>query len=289
MQELFGLTFECTELKSQLLKWIGNKQRMAKSIISLFPSNFNCFYEPFFGSGAISATLSPTTGIGSDSSVPLMEIWKCLKNDPELLKEWYSNRCNRLKTEDKKSVYEDIKNSYNKNPNGADLLFLCRACYGGVVRFRKSDGFMSTPCGIHNPISPESFAKRVDLWRERLKNVTFHTWDYKEAFSNAKKGDLIYCDPPYIYSQAILYRGQNFSAKELFVEIEKAKSRGVYVALSIDGEKKSGKVKCNLDLPKGIFEQEFMIDVGRCMLRRFQMKDCTLESEKVSDRLLLTY
>jgi len=34
--------------------------------------------------------------------------------------------------------------------------FLCRACYGGVVRFRKADGYMSTPVGIHDPILPES-------------------------------------------------------------------------------------------------------------------------------------
>jgi DNA adenine methylase len=62
----------------------------------------------------------------------------------------------------KVEVYEQIKASYNKSPNGADLLFLTRSCYGGVVRFRKADGYMSTPCGIHNPISPQSFARRVD-------------------------------------------------------------------------------------------------------------------------------
>lgn len=277
------------ELRTQLLKWIGNKQRMASEIISFFPQKFNCFYEPFFGSGAVSATLSPNFGIGSDLSAPLMQIWKCLKEDPELLKEWYSSRISRLEHEEKKAVYEDIRDSYNKKPNGADLLFLCRSCYGGVVRFRKSDGYMSTPCGVHMPISAENFAKRVDLWKGRLRNVEFHTWDYKEAFVNAKKGDLIYCDPPYVYSQAILYRGQNFSIEELFVEIERAKSRGVFVALSIDGEKKSGNVKCELHLPEGLFARKIMVNVGRSMLRRFQMEGCTLEGENVQDRLLLTY
>lgn len=288
MEEI-ELRSEVPEFKTQLLKWVGNKQRFANEIIRYFPSEFNSFYEPFFGSGAVSATLMPKKGVGSDISEPLMEIWKCLKEDPSLLKEWYSSRYDRLINEDKKVVYESIKESFNKRPNGADLLFLCRSCYGGVVRFRKMDGYMSTPCGVHEPISSDSFSKRVDIWHYRLRNVDFAHCDYKDAFNNAKKGDLIYCDPPYVHSQSILYRGHSFSAEELFIEIDKAKSRGVYVALSIDGEKKSGKVKCDLNIPEGLFKRELFVNVGRSMLRRFQMEGCTLENEIVADRLLLTY
>jgi len=39
--------------------------------------------------------------------------------------------------------------------------------------------------------------------------------DFEEAMSLAKKGDLVYCDPPYVCSQAILYRGQDFSLQRL--------------------------------------------------------------------------
>ena len=55
--------------------------------------------------------------------------------------------------------------SYNADANGPDFLFLTRACYGGVIRFRKRDGYMSTPVGIHSPIKPEAFAARVDEWQ----------------------------------------------------------------------------------------------------------------------------
>ena len=78
MEEI-ELRSEVPEFKTQLLKWVGNKQRFANEIIRYFPSEFNCFYEPFFGSGAVSATLMPKKGVGSDISEPLMEIWKCLK------------------------------------------------------------------------------------------------------------------------------------------------------------------------------------------------------------------
>jgi DNA adenine methylase len=272
-----------------LLKWIGNKQRFAHQIASYFPRKFNTYIEPFVGSGAVLATLAPATAIGSDSFKPLVEIWQTLSSDPELLKLWYAERWLFLGDGEKVSQYQKIKASYNAHPNGADLLFLCRSCYGGVVRFRQSDGYMSTPCGIHDPIHPKSFAKRVDEWHSRTAGALFLLMEYEEAMENAKRGDLIYCDPPYSDSQAILYGAQSFNLVNLFGAIERCKRKGVNVALSIDGTKKSGKTKIDLPFPPGLFEEEIFIDCGRSMLKRFQMDGQTLEKEIVTDRLLLTY
>ncbi len=275
--------------KQQLLKWIGNKQRFAHEIIGFFPEAFGTYWEPFLGSGAVLGTLSPYKAVGSDSFGPLIEIWRTLKEEPETLKSWYTDRWHEMDSGDKQERYEAIKSRYNRSPNGADLLFLCRSCYGGVVRFRQADGYMSTPCGVHSPVSPRSFSARVDEWRIRIKGSTFMNVEYEEAMSLAKKGDLIYCDPPYSFSQAILYGAQRFSLENLLDKIAECKRRGVYVALSIDGSKKSGDFICNIPIPKGLFERELAVNVGRSMLKRFQMGGQTLESEVVTDRLLLTY
>jgi len=273
-----------------LLKWIGNKQRFAREIIAFFPKQYGVYHEPFLGSGAVLAALSPKNGVASDTFAPLLGIWTALKGSPEILKDWYLVGYRRMmNAPSKKEGYEAIKADYNACPNPADLLFLSRSCYGGVVRFRKRDGYMSTPCGIHSPISPESFARRVDAWAVKVAGANFFHSDYKESIPKAETGDLVYCDPPYTHTQAILYGAQGFSLKELCKEIEKAKHRGVYVALSIDGTKKSGGTQCELSIPVGLFEREVFIDCGRSMLKRFQMEGETLETECVSDRLLLTY
>ena len=273
----------------QLLKWVGNKQRFAHEIISYFPRNFGVYHEPFLGSGAVLATLAPRIARAADVFAPLMEIWSALQESPETLKGWYAQRHDRLIGGDKKQIYEQIKASYNARPNGADLVFLCRSCYGGVVRFRQADGHMSTPCGVHQPISPQSFARRVQQWRERTTGTTFALLDYRESMRRAKRGDLIYCDPPYSHTQAILYGAQSFDLRELFQAVESCKRRGVRVALSIDGTKRSGGIKCDLPMPSGLFEREAFVNCGRSMLKRFQMNGKTLEGEKVADRLLLTY
>lgn len=200
-----------------------------------------------------------------------------------------SERWKKVKRGDKEEEYEKIKASYNDHPNGADLLFLSRSCYGGVIRFRQADGFMSTPCGVHQPISPKSFAERVYEWRERTKNTTFLHKDYEFSMFMAKKGDLIYCDPPYSHSQSILYGAQSFNLENLFDSIADCKRRGVLVALSIDGTKKSGDLICDVPVPQGMFEREIFVNCGQSMLKRFQMGGTTLDKEIVADRLLLTY
>ncbi|MHB8646318.1 MAG: Dam family site-specific DNA-(adenine-N6)-methyltransferase [Thermomicrobiales bacterium] len=283
------LVSRISPFKMQLLKWIGNKQRFAYEIANYLPTTFGTYFEPFLGSGAVLATLAPRDAEASDTLMPLVEIWQALSATPDLLTQWYADRYAHFLSGDRVAMYEQIKASYNARPNGADLLFLSRSCYGGVVRFRQADGYMSTPVGVHDPISPDSFRRRVDLWHERTKNARFLNSDFEPVMEMAQAGDVVYCDPPYSYSQTIVYGAQGFSLPRLLRAITRCKERGVSVALSIDGTKRSGNMLCDIPIPEGLFEHEVTVNCGRSMLRRFQMGGATLEGEVVKDRLLLTY
>lgn len=273
--------------RTQLLKWIGNKQRFAHEIVGYFPGRFGTYIEPFLGSGAVLGTLAPERAVAADILKPLIEIWQTLATEPRTLKQWYAERWHALAADE--GAYNRIRSSYNAEPNGADLLFLARSCYGGVVRFRHADGYMSTPRGAHKPISPEAFAERVDVWHLRTSGASFVHSGYEEVMESARPGDLIYCDPPYSHTQAILYGAQPFRLERLFTAIDRCKARGVSVVLSIDGTKRSGALLCDIAIPDRLFEREAMVNCGRSMLRRFQMGGETLEGEVVADRLLLTY
>lgn len=293
MQQL-GLTLDTVRpsvppFRTQLLKWIGNKQRFAHEIISYFPEEWGTYHEPFLGSGAVLGTLAPDRGFGSDAFEPLVGIWRALAATPETVKQWYRIRWERMVSSDKVTIYEEVKASYNSCPNSADFLFLTRSCYGGVVRFRKHDGYMSTPCGPHDPISPDSFDRRVDEWAQRVSGTSFRHVDFEEAMAMALPGDVVYCDPPYSDSQAILYGAQAFRLERLVDAISACKVRGVSVLLSIDGTKKSGRHAVDFEFPTGLFEREAFVNCGVSQLRRFQRRGETLGDEGVSDRLLLSY
>ena len=275
--------------KTQLLKWVGNKQRLAHAIIAHFPAAFGTYHEPFLGSAGVMACLAPDRAFGSDCFAPLIEIFQALRADPALLKNWYGERLEFYRAGERTTQFAAIKARYNGAPNGADLLFLCRSCYGGVVRFRRRDGYMSTPLGAHEPMPLVNFARRVDLWAARMKGADFAVMDYQEAMARARPGDLIYCDPPYSFSQTILYGAQSFHLPDLMAAIAACKARGVHVALSIDGSKRSGDLDCAITFPPGLFQREVSLSLGRSMLKRFQMEGESLEGHVVRDRLMLTY
>lgn len=234
--------------------------------------------------------MGPQKAYASDILPFLMEIWRKLQSDPMGLIEDYQGIRDQISDDSsKRRVYQNTLSSFNAEPNGRDFVFLARACYGGIVRFRQADGKMSTPCGAHTPISAESFRRRVLAWSPRVKGTHFSTSDFREAFQRVSHGDVVYCDPPYSDSQSILYGAQRFALHDLVEQIDLAKSRGARVLLSIDGTKKSGLREVLHDFPEGLFRSELTITVGRSMLRRFQLSGETLESEVVRDRLLLTY
>jgi len=210
-----------------------------------------------------------------------------LKETPDQLVSWYTERWKRFQA-GRELAYEEIKATYNRHPNAADLLFLSRSCYGGVIRFRR-DGYMSTPIGIHDPISPDSFTQRVGTWRKRVAGARFECCDFEDTIERAGPADVVYCDPPYSDTQSILYGAQAFSLERLLAAIRRAKGRGVFVALSIDGKKKSGKKICDVPIPDDLFEHSVFVASSSSMLKRFQMEGETSESELVADRLLLTW
>lgn len=270
-----------------LFKYIGSKYRSAEKIASYFPKRFKTYYEPFAGSLAVLGAIKPSSSVAGDIVKPLIDLWILAQRQPDKLLSSYEKNYN-LYIKDRQTVYENIKESFNKNNNPYDFLFISRTCYGGVIRFRK-DGYLSTPIGCHHPISPESLAQRMKVWSSIISNTCFFHSSFEDTIEKAGSGDLIYCDPPYSDTQKILYGAQSFSLNDLFQCLQKAKSRGAYIVLSIDGTKKSGSKKISFEFPDNLFFNNNYLSLGGSMLKRFSCEGLDMVDEFVSDRLLLSY
>ena len=281
-----------------LLKWIGNKQRSANTIVSYMPNSFNNYYEPFLGSGAVLAELLMQDSTcmyphfnhayGSDILPFLIDIFKIVKENPDDLIEYYSKEISAY-YDDPYAQYEIIKERFNKNHSAFDFCLLSRTCYSGVIRFRKADGYMSTPRGPHKPISPATFEKRVKLWSDLIQKADFNTESFESAMGKPQNGDLVYCDPPYTHSQSIIYGAQTFDLACLWDKIAECKHRGAYVMLSINGTRESKRKDISVDIPAGLFEREVLINCGASMIDRLQNAGKEMINEVVHDKLLLTW
>ena len=281
-----------------LLKWIGNKQRFAETIISYMPETFNNYYEPFLGSGAVLAELlhKDTTQLfphcqhayGSDILPFLIDIFKITKENPDDLVKYYRNEITEY-YENPEKKYREIQTRFNENHNAYDFCLLSRTCYSGVIRFRKADGYMSTPRGPHKPIQPETFEKRVEQWHELLQKATFSCQSFTEMMEYPQQGDIVYCDPPYTHSQSIIYGAQDFEIETLWKKIDECKKRGAKVILSINGMKDSKKTDISISPPEGLFERKLLVNCGASMIDRLQNTGKEMKNKNVDDQLLLTW
>lgn len=281
-----------------LLKWIGNKQRVASTIVSYMPDSFNNYYEPFLGSGAVLAELlmQDATSLypnfeyayASDVLPFLIDIFKIVKSEPEKLIEYYIKEI-EVYYENPVEQYEIIRDRFNHDHNAFDFCLLSRTCFSGIIRFRKADGYMSTPRGPHKPICPDTFQQRVMLWSELIQKADFSVASFDESMSKPQKGDVVYCDPPYTHSQSIIYGAQDFQIKHLWDKIAECKAREAYVMLSINGTRESQKRDISVEIPEGLFQRELLVNCGTSMIDRLQNAGKEMENEIVHDKLLLTW
>jgi DNA adenine methylase len=235
------------------------------------------------------AAVAPKRAFASDSFEPLIEIFQTLKSNPHELVGWYRKRLDLVRELGVDEAYLRVRDSFNKNPNGPDFVFLSRSCWGGVIRFRQADGYMSTPVGRHKLMEADSFAVIAEDWNRRVHNVNFRVCDYRKALSQVRKGDFVYCDPPYGDSQTILYGSHAFNLPDLLERIAWLKQKGAYVAMSYDGNRKTGRLVKMQDMVDGIFEREVLFARRKSQLMRFQSEGGSMERLIDSERLLLTY
>lgn len=226
-----------------VLKWAGGKRRLLAQYRGLFPADFQDYYEPFFGGGAVffwlyaqGKLLDRKTTV-NDINPDLVNFYKVLVEDCEAL-------INKLQTHRRKHDEEHyyairkMNKSRMKPVNrAARLMYLNRTCFNGLYRVN-SKGQFNVPMGRYkNPlICDEKGLRRAS---EALKDVSFTLGSYRDCVASAKAGDLVYFDPPYVplnpTSSFTSYTKENFGAQdqkelaELFAQLAR---RGVKVLLS---------------------------------------------------------
>ena len=77
------------------IKWAGGKTQLLPEILSRLPKNYNNYFEPFLGGGAVFFALNTATkskkAFLSDLSKDLITTYKVIKNDYEVLANELSN------------------------------------------------------------------------------------------------------------------------------------------------------------------------------------------------------
>ena len=220
------------------LKWAGGKSKISPIIKSHFNEGKR-LVEPFVGSGALFLNTNFEEYLLCDTNIDLINLYNNLKNCPEDLitktKELFTIKNN---TEKQFYILRDRFNSLNPEEieKSALFVYLNKHAFNGLCRYN-SKGFFNVPYGRYkNPSFPED--KMYDF-AHKSQRATFKCQDFKITFNETKKGDIVYCDPPYVplsaTSSFTSYSKNNFDLMEqeqLAKYAEESKHRGIQCIIS---------------------------------------------------------
>lgn len=183
------------------LKWAGGKRQLLNQIKERMPKEYNDYYEPFIGGGAVLFELQPEKATINDINTSLINVYKQVKDNTEEFIELV-NKLDSEMWEDGKEYYLDIREKYNdkllKKEYDLELAalftFMNKHCFNGLYRVNKK-GLFNVPYNKSRRTSIEEESVRETA--KFLKTVNILEGDFEEACKDAKKGDFIFFDSPY--------------------------------------------------------------------------------------------
>ena len=184
------------------VKWAGGKRQLVPVLNENLPKTFGTYYEPFLGGGALLFhILTERNGQKcsiSDLNSDLVLSYTTIRDKvDDLIASLRNHEKNYQK--DSKSYYYYVRES---NPGSeiektSRLIFLNRTCFNGLYRVN-SRGKFNVPLGKYsNPnIVNENNLYSVSSILQS-STIAIKCRDFEAVLRDAKKGDLVYFDPPY--------------------------------------------------------------------------------------------
>ncbi|MEZ8825732.1 Dam family site-specific DNA-(adenine-N6)-methyltransferase [Vibrio amylolyticus] len=220
------------------LKWAGGKYGLVEDIQRHLPPARKLI-EPFIGAGSVFLNTDYDQYLLADINPDLINLYNLLKEKPDLYiseaKRWFTPEHNR------KEVYLDIRAEFNNTDDvmyrSLAFLYMNRFGFNGLCRYNKKGGF-NVPFGSYKkPYFPEA---ELEFFAHKAKKATFICEGYVETFKRARKGSVVYCDPPYAplstTANFTSYAGNGFSLDDQAaladIAEKTAHNRGIPVLIS---------------------------------------------------------
>lgn len=176
-------------------KWAGGKYSIIERIKFVLPTGKRLI-EPFCGSCAVSFNTDYPNYLLTDINKDLIEFYNYLKCDRtkfvNYCKELFASQNNNAK------FFYDLREVFNETSNlkykSAIFLYLNRHGFNGLCRYNSKGKFNVSFGKYKKPYFPE---KEMREFIRNCERYTFKVSDFSKVMLSAKRGDVVYCDPPY--------------------------------------------------------------------------------------------
>ena len=214
------------------IRWPGGKSKLALALLSLLPKDYNHYYEPFLGGGALYFHLLPTKSTLSDINPELINAYLQVRDNPKALIKELKKYKNDM------TFYYDLRaKKFNNNiKRAARFIYLTKTSFNGIYRENKK-GIFNVPYGYRENID---FIGSSNLLKvsNSLLSADIRCSHYSDIIANSSKNDFVYFDPPYTLKKNngySIYKSNLFTWDDQLELAEIArglKNRGVFVMVS---------------------------------------------------------
>lgn len=197
------------------LKYRGGKTTEIKYFDHHIPKEFEIYFEPFVGGGAVFFHLNHNKSVINDINEKLIKTYIEVKNNyPEvrrqldILQEMYEKNQKEYETLKKKypddrvpnkneDLYYKMRDIFN-NPTDEWLesviyFYINKTAYSGMIRYNKQ-GEYNVPFGRYKNFNTKLLTEEH---HKLLKRTEIYNKDYSEIFNMATSKDFMFLDPPY--------------------------------------------------------------------------------------------
>lgn len=181
-----------------IVKWAGGKRSLVPRILEELPERIGTYYEPFVGGAAVFLALAGERrferAVITDKNEELINLYTVVQRDVDKLLRKLQQLQGKLSEAD---YYEIRERKPRSNVDrAARLIYLNKTGYNGLYRVNSSGGF-NVPYGRYK--KPTIYdPERLRAAAVALRDVTIEVADFEDACSEARKGDAVYFDPPYL-------------------------------------------------------------------------------------------
>ena len=183
------------------VKWAGGKRQLLSKIQERIPENYNHYFEPFVGGGAVFFGTQPSKALIKDINKALINTYQRICDSP---KEFLSevNKIDSEMWEEGKQYYYTIREHYNdklmKSEYDVELaalfVFLNKHCFNGLYRVN-GKGLFNVPYNNSRRVSVNGDS--IIEISKYLQGITIIDGDFEDACRDARKGDFVFLDSPY--------------------------------------------------------------------------------------------
>lgn len=228
------------------IKWSGNKSKHLRHILPYIPKEYNTYYEPFIGSGALFLKLQPEKWVINDLNKDLINCWESVKTDPDIMIEIFKEFGKIFKpmSKQEKVLYcRAILSQIDKMPydiTRAGVFMLMKYCvYMGNILRNNKFYFNGLDLNILINNNLVFLSKNIN---DNIYNISRYlnssngiilNKDYKDVLNKTREGDFVFLDPPYIEEHNYQFnynKGEKLDIKfinDLYKEVKKLDKKGV--------------------------------------------------------------